>query len=129
MEKIAVRGAEVVNDRGDAVDGRGLRFQIAGDIRGLALLGGLELFLQALLVGQQRFDFLFQLADGRIHFAGQGFEQAQLLGRLAVGFQAGDGFDPADARGDGALADDAEEANLTGGAGVRAAAKFHRIAV
>ena len=74
---------------------------------------------------EQCFDLFLQFAHGRIHFARESLDEMQLVGGFAVGFEAGDGFDAADAGGDGAFADDAEQANLAGGAGVRAAAEFH----
>ena len=51
----------------------------------------------------------------------QGGQGALVFGEGAV---AGDGFDAADAGGDGLLADDLEDADIAGAVDVRAAAKF-----
>src|ERR1017187_2963508 len=74
-------------------------------------------------------NFLFQLMHRRIDFAGDAFDELQLLVREVVSRQARHRFDAADTGGDGAFADDAEQADLARRARVRAAAKFHRIAV
>ena len=52
-----------------------------------------------------------------------------VAGCEVVGVQSGDRFDAADAGGDGAFSNDAEESDLTGAAHVRAGAEFHRVAV
>ena len=97
---------------------------------GFALLRGLELLLQFLLVREQRFDFLFQFVNRRIHFARERFDQMQLRhSRVAISFKSGNGFDAPDARRNRAFADDAEQTDLARRARVRAAAKFHRITI
>ena len=45
------------------------------------------------------------------------------------GFETRDGFDATDSGCDGGLGQDAEEADLAGGAGVGAGTEFHRVAV
>ena len=106
-----------------------LAARLRASFGGLLLLHGLELLLQVLLLGEQGLDLLLQFADGRVDLAGEGLDELQLLVRPLVGLQAGDGLDAPDAGGDGRLGDDAEQADLARGAGVRAAAKLHRVAV
>ena len=122
--------AEIVDDGRNAVHrlGRASSKSLAA-FDGLALLRGLELLFQFLLMREQGLDFLFQFVHRRIDLARERLDELQFVVRLAVGFQAGHGFDAPDARRNGAFADDAEQANLARRARVRAAAKFHGITV
>src|SRR5207253_9390589 len=78
---------------------------------------------------EQGLDLLLQLGHGRIHFAGERFDETQLVRGSAVGFEAGNGFNTPHAGGNRVFADDAEQTDLAGRAGVRAAAKLHRVTV
>jgi hypothetical protein len=67
--------------------------------------------------------------DGSVQFARDGLDRLEVGEGTVVGLEAGDGFDAADAGGDGAFTDDAEVADFTSAASVGAAAEFHGVAV
>jgi len=111
LEVIAISGAEIFDDGASRADVLRFGDERAGSFGGLFLLSGLELFLQIFLLGEEGFDFLFQFGHGRVDLAGESFDEVKLIAGLLVGFEAGDGFDAADAGGDGGFGDNAEEAN------------------
>ena len=129
MQEIAIGGTEIVNDRGHAVDGLDFLKQVARGVGGFALLRNLDLLLHRFLMFQQRLNLLFQFMHRRIHLARERLDERNFVGGFAIGFEAGNGFNAPHTGGNGVLAHDAEQADLARRARVRAAAKFHRIAV
>src|SRR6185503_9786795 len=79
--------------------------------------------------GEQALDLLFQFVNGRIHLAGNILDEFAVEAHHVVSGETGNGLDAAHAGGNRTLADNAEQADLARGAGVGAAAQFHRITV
>src|SRR4051812_12650237 len=80
-------------------------------------------------MGEKRIDFFLELANGSIQFSSDGLNRLQVGERAVISFSARDRFNAANARRHSTLGGNAEITDLTGGTGVCAAAKFHRVAV
>ena len=80
LQKIAVHAADIVNDRRNAVHRLNALQQFARGVRGFALRAPTcKRLFQFLLMREQRFDFLFQFVNRRIHFARERFDQMQFV--------------------------------------------------
>ena len=103
--------------------------KIPGCAGGFFLLHRFEPASPAPLLFEQVLDLLLQLVERRIHLSGNGLDQLAIELHHVVSRKTGDCFNPAHARGNRALGNDAEEADLAGRAGVGTAAEFHGIPV
>ena len=126
---VAIHRAEVGGEEWNSIDGFGFCGEVFGLCGGFLRAGGFEGFFEFLLIGQEGFDFLFDLGRGCVEEACDVVQALGVAFRERGGFKTGDGFDAADSGGDGGLGQDAEEADLAGGLGVGAGAEFHRVAV
>ena len=123
---VAIDGTEVGDD---GIVARGQE-QFLRAATGFALLCGLEGLLEFLLLSKQGLDLLLNVMRTlSADFAAEQLDQISISTGGVVGFEPGNGFDTADAGGDGAFADEAEEADLTSVARVGAAAEFHAPAI
>ncbi len=86
LEIVAIDGAEVDGEEVDAVEGFGFRDELFGVRGGFAGAGSFEVFFEFLMVGEEGFEFLFDLGGGRIEEACDFLETLGFAGGESAGF-------------------------------------------
>src|SRR3990170_268196 len=123
-QPFGVEAVDARREHGHPRDGLRGGSQLLRPVLREARLELLHLFLELLLLVEELLEAPRQLERRDLEEAGRLAQRRLLLPHVPERGMAGDGLDAADARGDGALGDNLEEADLAGGLEVRAAAEL-----